>query len=123
MPEHIHLLISEPQEGDPSLIMQVLKQQFAQHVLSRPRRGKTNPPPAAAVHIWEARFYDFNVWTKRNRIEKLRYMHRNPVKRGLVSSPEQWPWSSFRFYMFGERGPVRVNDTTVLALRVRPPAA
>ncbi len=42
------------------------------------------------MHVWEARFYDFNVWTEHKRVEKLRYMHRNPVKRGLVSEPEQW---------------------------------
>jgi hypothetical protein len=54
-------------------------------------------------------FYDFNVWTERKRIERLRYMHRNPVKRGLVSQPEQWLWSSFRSYAHGEIGSVRVN--------------
>lgn len=58
--------------------------------------------------FWQARFYDFNVWTAK-RIEKLRYMHRNPVKRGLVGSPEQWRWSSYRFYLLDEPGPVRVN--------------
>ncbi|HEV7220907.1 MAG TPA: hypothetical protein VGN39_18700 [Terriglobales bacterium] len=36
-------------------------------------------------------------------------MHRNPVKRGLVEHPDQWKWSSFRAYCFGEPGPVRVN--------------
>jgi hypothetical protein len=34
-------------------------------------------------------FYDFNVWSEGKRIEKLRYMHRNPVKRGLVNEAEQ----------------------------------
>jgi hypothetical protein len=33
-----------------------------------------------------ARYYDFNVWTKRKRVEKLRYMHRNPVKRAWWKS-------------------------------------
>jgi hypothetical protein len=33
----------------------------------------------------------------------------NPVKRGLVEQPDQWKWRSFRAYLFGERGPVRVN--------------
>jgi putative transposase len=51
----------------------------------------------------------FNVWTTRKRIEKVRYMHRNPVKRGLVESPEQWRWSSYRHYLLGETGPVKVN--------------
>jgi len=36
--------------------------------------------------------------------EKLRYMHRNPVKRELVLGPEDSDWSSFRAYLDGERG-------------------
>ncbi len=39
--------------------------------------------------VWQKRFYDFNVWSERKRVEKLRYMHRNPVKRGLVEEPDQ----------------------------------
>ena len=100
MPEHIHLLISEPEVGNLSTVMQVLKQRSAQCILRR--KCRSNPAQAtlfepARVHVWQARFYDFNVWTKRKRIEKLRYMHRNPVKRGLVASPEPWKWSSFLF--------------------------
>jgi len=38
-------------------------------------------------------------------VEKLRYIHRNPVKRGLVARPENWNWSSFRHYLSGEEGP------------------
>jgi hypothetical protein len=77
----------------------------------------------AARHIWQRRFYDFNVWTERKRIEKLRYMHRNPVKRGLVASPELWKWSSFRAYSLGEAGSVKVNAWEVLKMKIRPPAA
>jgi len=40
--------------------------------------------------------------------EKLDYMHANPVKCGLVSSPEEWPWSSFRFCY--------LNDTSMLSM-------
>jgi hypothetical protein len=57
-----------------------------------------------------------NVWTARKRVEKLRYMHRNPVQRGLVASPELWRWSSFRAYLFGEAGPVAVNKWDVLKI-------
>jgi hypothetical protein len=59
----------------------------------------------------------------RHPTEKLRYIHRNPVKRGLVAAPEQWRWSSFRWYLCGEVGPVRINDTDILVMRIRPPAA
>src|SRR5271157_5365744 len=51
------------------------------------------------------------------RVEELRYMHRNPVRRGLVEAPEQWPWSSFRAYAHQERGLVRVNEWSVLKLK------
>lgn len=37
-------------------------------------------------------------------------MHRNPVTRGLVTSPELWAWSSFNFYSHGKRGLVAVNQ-------------
>jgi putative transposase len=61
--------------------------------------GRRNPAQVcllnhAPQHIWQKRFYDFNVWTEHKRIEKLRYMHRNPVNRGLVASPELWRCSA-----------------------------
>jgi putative transposase len=59
--------------------------------------------------VWQKRFYDFNVWSERKQIEKLRYIHRNPVMRGLVSEPDQWAWSSFHSNAYGEPGRVRVN--------------
>ena len=127
MPEHFHLLISEPQEGNPSKVMQAVKQRFAQRVLRRVRQkrnvNQTSRWNLAPVHVWQARFYDFNVWTEHKRVEKLRYMHRNPVKRGLVVEPEQWPWSSFRDYLHGQTGKVQVNDTGVMKMQLRKPAA
>jgi hypothetical protein len=41
------------------------------------------------------------------------------VKRGLVEGPEQWGWSSFRSYAYGEAGAVRINQWDVLKMRVR----
>ena len=113
MPEHVHLLVSEPALGDPSLVMKVLKQRVARRLLSRKPARNAQPElwaePSAPRHFWQKRFYDFNVWSRRKEIEKLRYMHRNPVKRGLVERPELWRWSSFRCYANGEQGLVRVN--------------
>jgi len=127
MPDHFHLLISEPQVGDPSKVMQLVKQLYAQRVVPRTRRKRSHagssPQASEPLHVWETRFYDFNVWTEHKRVEKLRYMHRNPLKRGLVNEPEEWAWSSFRDYLFGQTGIVRVNDTGILTMRVRPPAA
>jgi hypothetical protein len=44
-------------------------------------------------------------------------MHRNPVKRGLVESPELWAWSSYREYAFGEAGKVKLNEWPELRVR------
>jgi putative transposase len=120
MPEHIHLLISEPEQGTPSTVMQVLKQRFARRVLRRKRRrpGQGEFWPAE-THVWQRRFYDFNVWSERKRIEKLHYMHRNPVKRGLVLEPEQWKWSSYRSYAYQEEGPVKIDQWPKAVMKVR----
>ena len=122
MPEHFHLLISEPERANPSVVMQALKLGVARRILAA-RTGKRNEnqgslwADTSANRLWQARFYDYNVWSGHKRVEKLRYIHRNPVRRGLVERPEQWRWSSFRAYAYGEGGPVRVNDWTVLKLR------
>ncbi len=126
MPEHFHLLISEPQDVDPSVVIQAIKLSFVQRLpgdagncpTSRTKREKWGTPDGIPRHIWQRRFHDFNVWTEHKRIEKVRYIHHNPVKRGLVAAPGEWDWSSFRAYTLGEPGPVRVNDWDVLQMKV-----
>ena len=112
MPEHVHLLVDEPRKQNLSVALKALKQSVSRRVL---RQLRTKPHTCEArmghphSHFWQARFYDFNVWSAKKRMEKLRYIHRNPVTRGLVPSPELWRWSSFRHYACGESGPVAVN--------------
>jgi len=59
--------------------------------------------------FWQARFYDFNVYSAHKKREKLVYMHGNPVKRGLVENPGAWRWSSFLFYEGRESGLVPID--------------
>ncbi len=99
MPEHVHLLVSEPERARLSVAIQMLKQVTA-HKL---QTGAGGP-------FWQARYYDFNVWSEGKRIEKLRYIHLNPVKRGLVARPEYWEWSSFRHYATGVDGVVEIES-------------
>jgi putative transposase len=122
MPEHVHLLLSEPQRQTISTVVQAIKLAFVRRILT-PKKAIHPPSSSNTQHIWQARFYDFNVWTEKKRVEKLRYMHRNPVKRRLVRLPEQWRWSSFRFYLYGERGLVKINDTDILVMKFRPNVA
>src|SRR5271166_1061456 len=128
MPEHVHLLVSEPEQRPLDTAIQALKLGFSRRLLAEERRrfARVSKParpgaPDRPSRVWQARYYDFNVCTSAKRIEKLRYMHRNPVRRGLVEVPEQWPWSSFRAYAHQESGLVSVNDWSVLMLKFVPP--
>ena len=58
--------------------------------------------------VWQRRYVPFDVFSEKKHMEKLDYMHNNPVQKMLVSSPHHWPWSSFRFYY--------LNDSSVLAM-------
>jgi REP element-mobilizing transposase RayT len=48
--------------------------------------------------IWQRRCYDHNCREPHIVVEKINYCHKNPVTRGLVALPDDWPWSSSRWY-------------------------
>ncbi|MFY9740381.1 MAG: transposase [Candidatus Sulfotelmatobacter sp.] len=108
MPEHVHLLINEPQRSSLAQVIKSLKQGVARRLALR-----------AENSFWQARYYDFNVWSERKFVEKIRYIHRNPVHRGLVARPEDWPWSSFRHYATGEDGTVEIESQWTARRRER----
>lgn len=99
MPEHVHLLLTEPGTKTLAIAIQVLKQKTSRRLKS----------PGEA-RFWQPRYYDFNVWSEEKPSQKLRYMHRNPVRRGLVARPEDWPWSSYQHYLTGEEGAVQIES-------------
>ena len=106
MPEHVHLLVGEPRKLSLSVALQVLKQQTSRQLKEH-----------GEVQFWQRRYYDFNVHNEEKRVEKLRYMHRNPVKRGLVASPGDYQWSSFNHYATGVRGAVEIESEWTARLR------
>ena len=123
MPDHFHVLIWPTPERNPSRIMQKLEGRVALFILKNLREniaqewcrkmlGRVTLPPTVHHHahfrVWQRRFYDMNIWTPKKRAEKLDYRHNNPVKRGLVKHPGDWPWSSRRSYF--------LNDASALAM-------
>ena len=108
MPEHVHLLVNEPERTPLSVAMPMLKQVVSRK-LRRPGQRR----------FWQVRYYDMPVWSERKRVEKLRYIHRNPVKRGLVTRPEDWKWSSFVHYATGGEGGVEIESEVTAARRER----
>jgi putative transposase len=95
MPEHVHLLVSEPADQPLSKAIASIKREVS-------RLSPQSP-------FWLPRYYDFNVFSNEKCIEKLRYIHRNPVTRGLELKPEDYSWSSFRDYAFHAPSPVTIT--------------
>lgn len=48
--------------------------------------------------IWQKGFYDECILNSYELLNKLEYIHNNPVKTNLVSSPEEYPYSSYMYY-------------------------
>ena len=69
----------------------------------RAERGETGS-------LWQKRYYDRNLRSYDDFVEKLRYIHHNPVKRGLIAKPEDWTWSSFAHYATGVHEAVEVES-------------
>ena len=113
MPEHVHLLISEPEQGTLARALQSLKSASA-----RMARNASSDI-AAAVHFWQARYYDRYMRDFEEFSEKLRYIHNNPVKRGLCSAPDGWRWSSFRHYASGSDVGVEIESEWTARRRER----
>jgi putative transposase len=103
MPEHVHLLVSEPKRAILAKAIQALKISLSVQQKERP--------------FWMARYHDFNVYTDHKFRQKVKYTHRNPVSRGLVEEPEHWAWSSFRHYSTGVPGTVEVESAWVARAR------
>jgi putative transposase len=98
MPELVHLLLSEPRQDALADALKALKQGVAWRLIGD------------AEHFWQRRYYDFNIRNYPQFVEKLRYIHRNPVKAGLCERPKDWQWSSFRHHATGSEGRVEIES-------------
>ena len=74
MPDHVHLLLSEPRRETLAVAIKSLKQGVSRRLIG------------SAPRFWQKRYYDFNVHSQEKFQEKLRYIHRNPVKKELCAA-------------------------------------
>ena len=123
MPEHVHLLLSEPNcptQAKVGLEWATRPQQYTlADALKSLKQGVSRRLLGNAEHFWQKRYYDFNIRNYPQFVEKLRYIHRNPVKRGLCELPEDWEWSSFQHYSSGCEGRVEIESEWTARKRER----
>ena len=130
MPAHLHLLLwwdtEERLELTVSKIMQGIKGTAARRIIDlmivneleqmlRPTNIRRKQIPSLMQEnikshkrnlrnrLWQPGFHDFNIYSEEKLLEKLDYIHYNPVKAGMVVSPGDYKWSSFRFYFSEEK--------------------
>jgi putative transposase len=106
MPEHVHLVIFPRSMSKVGRIIGEIKRDSARRIMAKLR--DINSPLLAELKIirnrtekyvvWQRRCYDHNCRKNESVWEIINYCHNNPVKRGLVDTPGQWPWSSYRNY-------------------------
>jgi putative transposase len=107
MPDHVHLLVSEPQHATLADAIKSLKQGVSRRLICE------------SAHFWQKRYYDFNIRDSEQFTEKLRYIHRNPVARDLCERPEHWEWSSFNHYATRCEGTVAIESEWAARKRER----
>src|SRR5580658_722685 len=133
MPEHVHLLVSgpwvdgfsdrtaplKPKDGLNGPYVSKTELHTLADALKSLKQGVSRRLIGDAEHFWQKRYYDFNVRDYAQFVEKLRYIHRNPVKAGLCECPEGWEWSSFRHYATGCEGRVEIESEWTARRRER----
>lgn len=104
MPDHVHLIILPPEKTKLAIIINELKSLTAREVLHYWKIKNLNVLKHLVIKkdgvkrhaFWQRRYYDHNCRTRDIVLTKLEYCHNNPIKAGLVETPEQWRWSSYR---------------------------
>jgi putative transposase len=106
MPEHVHLVLHPGESARMGNVIGEMKHKSAKAILPILKQKRAGVLPqltvirnrAPRLAFWQRRCYDHNCRSEESLWEKVAYCHNNPVKRGLVEAPEEWKWSSYRWY-------------------------
>lgn len=102
MGNHIHLLINDPDD----------RKSEAMHAIAVAFAGRYNARTGHIGHVFQERFWDSPIKSEVYLLEAIRYIHLNPQKAGL-SAYNEYPWSSHREYLMGERSRPHVNGNVI----------
>lgn len=114
MPDHVHAMVHFQDSGMLSIFMNQWKRRSSMQLKQLYKEKLTNYGAKIDLEkpMWQPKYYGFNIFSESKAIEKLTYMHLNPVKSGLVDRPESWKFGSARYYLLGK--PIGVPITKIL---------
>lgn len=117
MPDHVHLILGYMDDGSHSRVIQEIKRVSSRLLINYLKdrnypyldQLKAKRSGKEVMRIWQPRYYDFNLYSEEKLLEKLNYMHQNPVRVGLVIRAEEYKWSSSMYYEFGRSVGVEIS--------------
>ncbi len=107
MPDHFRLLMREPEIDTAANAVETLQARY---------RRRFNSSARLDEQVWESRYSDTHIVGAEAVAASLASMHAEPVKAGLVVSPEEWEWSSARAYAGLPEGVVTVEQVTAASI-------
>jgi len=120
MPDHVHLMLWPQKEATVSDFMRDFKTFTAKRII---RQAQVEQKQDWLTHfeqagketgrsdnkVWQDSYWDLNLVSDKFLRQKLNYIHRNPLRSGLVDNPEDYPYSSYRSYVFGEEWFIEID--------------
>ena len=126
MPHHVYLLVRPPSDCEMGTILRAAKEPVSKRASAwvrkhapkfLPRMLDIQPNGRRSIRFWQpGGGYDRNIVSAQELREKIDYIHRNPVRAGLVSDPADWKWSSFAAWQYGRDEPLPIDRETLPAL-------
>ena len=109
MPDHVHLVLFPPEGMKLGFVIREIKSRSARRYFATAQIGSSGGRRV----FWHRRCYDHNCRSAETVREKIQYCHNNPVKRGLVSDPSEWKWSSYNWYQGIKEVPLKMDAITL----------
>lgn len=101
MPDHLHIILHPCGKYELSYIMQMIKGSFAR---------KFNKMNNLSGQVWQKRFYDEGIRDIRMLMQKMEYIHNNPIRKNLIISPGDYPYSSYHHYFGNNKNALGIDQ-------------
>jgi len=118
MDNHFHMVL---QHDNLTNIMKSIKSYTAKKILEQLETDRKNwvlnqlkyyklkHKIESKFQVWQESFHPEQILTEKMLMQKINYIHYNPVKRGYVIKPEDWKYSSASYYLTGVQGEIKIN--------------
>ncbi|MBI3913955.1 MAG: transposase [Chloroflexi bacterium] len=120
MPDHFHVLIWPYGDAPVADMMRDFKRFTSGRIARQAEvegkkewleafRAAGEKTERAEYKVWQDDYWDKNIFSEKMLRQKLNYIHNNPVRAGLVNSPDEYPYSSYRSYELGDEAWIEID--------------